>query len=166
VLRPWVAIRPGFEFRIYVSNGKITCGSQYENVFYPEVWEKKDWLQKQLHDFVTEKVIPKLFYRLPSFVVDVVLTEQEKFLVCELNPFAASSSACLFSWSQDRTQILIGPEVWRFVDPSSKGTPQLPDSWKKWLENEFPSRRKGMMVGIVLTCVAVLANQAVQYLNK
>jgi len=139
VVRPWIKIRPGFEFRIYVSNNKITIASQYEPTYYPEVWNQREKIQSKISDFVQGKVIPQLQYRLPSFVVDVVMTDPNfDCYVVELNPFAASSSACLFKWGIDRQKILIGPEEWRFAPPPAEGVPYhaIPDEWKNWIEEE------------------------------
>lgn len=134
VVRPWIAIRPGFEFRVFVSDGKITCAGQYEPVYYPEVWERRDWLQLSIRDFVTTQVIPKLYHRLPSVVIDVVMAdEDERFYVCEVNPFATSTSACMFKWDTDKIPIMVGPETWRFAGPGLERFEQIPRDWRDFL---------------------------------
>jgi hypothetical protein len=140
VLRPWVRIRPGHEFRVYVSDGVITCASQYESVYYEMVWNRREWLQCNVGDFVRNRVIPNLKVRLPSFVVDVVMGEDERFYVCELNPFAATSSGCQFSWSEDRTRLMIGPETWRFQCQETSRVEFLSAHWIAWLRETFADR--------------------------
>lgn len=140
VLRPWIRIKPGHEFRVYVSDGAITCASQYESVFYQSVWNRREWLQREVGEFVRSQVIPQLKARLPSFVVDVVMDEDERFYVCELNPFATTSSACQFNWSEDRTLLMIGPETWRFQPESSSKIEFLSAEWVAWLKETFAAR--------------------------
>jgi hypothetical protein len=89
--------------------------------------------------FVLDHVIPKLKNRLPSFVVDVVMDINERFYVCELNPFATSSSACQFSWSEDKTLLMIGPESWRFQREETSKVEFLSDEWVAWIGETFSS---------------------------
>jgi hypothetical protein len=140
VIRPWIQIKPGFEFRIYVSNSKITCASQYESIYYPEVWKNKEKLQNSISKFVKENVISKISYRLPSFVVDIVMDENDRLYVCELNPFATTSSACLFNWSEDKTLLMIGPETWRFASEEKSKVEYLSDEWVAWVRFNFTKR--------------------------
>jgi hypothetical protein len=163
VVRPWIKIRPGFEFRIFVSNGKITCAGQYEPVYYPEVWDMRQRLEEEIREFVNTKVIPRVNHRLPSLVVDIVMTEDEKFYVCEINPFAASTSGCMFRWDADKVTMMIGPETWRFPGPGEGTVPELPSAWKKWVEEEWVEEEGGQWlrwvgVAVVMVGLAVGVN--------
>ncbi|MDP2434289.1 MAG: hypothetical protein Q8P67_00935 [archaeon] len=163
VVRPWVSIRPGFEFRVFVSNCSLTCGSQYENACYPEVWEARHLLQERISQFVREQVIPRLSH-LPSYVCDVVLTDADRLFVCEINPFATTTSACLFSWANDKDALFIGPESWRFVPPSPSAAPKpIPEPWEALAHASIRQRRAylfvncAMYVFVFLACLAAVA---------
>lgn len=120
IIRPWLPIRPGFEFRIFVSNKIVTAISQYESIYYPEVWSERNIIIPKIFTFVSNNIIPKLESRLPSFVVDVVLLcDNDNIFVCELNPFASSTSSCLFLRPEDKNLLLIGPSEARVVPPPS-----------------------------------------------
>ena len=161
IVRPWMQLRPGFEFRSFVSNGKLTCVSQYEGVYYPDVWREKDTIQRDVTTFLQREVIPRICHRLPSVVVDVVfamervskrthrerhtqthnfseLNDSERnshkekvsgvWYVCELNPFAASTSACAFSWQDDKEKLFVGDCIWKFIGPPENDTSSSPPS--------------------------------------
>uniref|UniRef100_A0A7S4P835 Cell division cycle protein 123 n=1 Tax=Paramoeba aestuarina TaxID=180227 RepID=A0A7S4P835_9EUKA len=158
ILRPWVKLRPGFEFRIYVSNGMITAASQYESVYYEEVWKERERLREKIGEFVKGEVIPKLCPRLPSVVIDVVMATNGQVYVCELNPFAASSSACLFSWSDDKHQLLAGDEEWRFVSPGDvdKKATEVPQSWAEVIDGRIEHHRTAtFFFPVAVLCVAL-----------
>ena len=158
ILRPWMTLRPGFEFRIYVSNGQITAGSQYESVYYKEVWEARGRLCESIGEFVRGSVIPRIRHRLPSVVIDIVMTSNGSLYVCELNPFAASSSACLFSWSEDKDQLLAGKEEWRFVSPQNVNnkTTNVPEEWAHVIDSHFAKKRtKAFYIPVAVLVVAL-----------
>ena len=164
VLRPWLRIRSGFEFRVFVSDGVLTCGSQYEDAHYPEVWALREILQQNVSTFVKNEVIPRM-ERLPSFVCDVVLTDSDKLFVCEINPFATSTSACRFSWSDDKEKLFIGPEEWRFVPPraNNAAAKPIPEVWEQMAHASLYQRRVFLLVNsfmyvfIFIACLAAVA---------
>ena len=49
-----------------------------------------------------KKFICAMADTLTSFIVDIVLDEDGKVWVVEVNPFGELAGSCLFSWSKDR----------------------------------------------------------------
>eukprot|EP01127_Copromyxa_protea_P017570 TRINITY_DN5378_c0_g1_i3.p1 TRINITY_DN5378_c0_g1~~TRINITY_DN5378_c0_g1_i3.p1 ORF type:complete len:184 (-),score=43.83 TRINITY_DN5378_c0_g1_i3:106-657(-) len=166
VVRPWITIRAGFEFRVFVSRGKITCAGQYEPVYYPEVWEKRDWVREKIKELVEERVIPKVGHRLPSLVVDVVMDERETFFVCEINPFATSTSGSMFKWDTDKVAMMIGPETWRFPGPEEEKVQELPNEWKKWVLEELEEEGISATRAVVILTLVVAIGAAYYYMTS
>lgn|SRR3990167_5841164 len=125
IIRPWVNIESGFEFRVFVNDLRITSISQYEAVYYPRVYAERFITKEKIVQFVNNHVINNLKNRLRSFIVDVVLVG-DRFYVCELNPFSQSSGSCLFSWQIDRQQLHSGETQFRVVPP-----PNYPCNYEK-----------------------------------
>ena len=54
-----------------------------------------------------EKFISAMVKTLRSFIVDIVLDEDGKVWVVEVNPFGELAGSCLFGWSKDRLVLTI-----------------------------------------------------------
>lgn len=163
VVRPWISIKPGFEFRVFVSDSKITAAGQYEPVYYPEVWKKREWLEKEIRSFVNTKVIPSICHRLPSVTVDIVMTEDDKLYVCEINPFATSTSGCMFKWDTDRVTFMVGPETWRFAGPGESKINALPQDWVQFVAKEVAKKRSREVERWLMVASATVVAMAVGY---
>jgi D123 len=160
IVRPWKHIRPGFEFRVFVSNGEITGASQYESVHYPEVWAERHRIREGVSSFVRERVVPAMESHLKSFSVDVAAVDAgpglpDEFRVVEFNPFASSTSACLFNWGADRVLLMTGPEEWRFVAPGESKPMSVPDDWKETVDTILSSHRRDALTTAARTVAGV-----------
>lgn len=103
ILREWQAdLREDFEFRVFVANNKVTAISQYNPYCqYDSLCSLNKRglsnLTKRILDFV-EKVDPNVGHK--DYIIDVAIKEDGIYII-ELNPFAPSTSACLYSWESD-----------------------------------------------------------------
>ena len=58
-----------------------------------------------------------------NFIMDLVIDDQGKVWVVEINPFGELAGACLFSWSKDR-EVLMGQKPFEFRIVEEKPTIQ------------------------------------------
>jgi hypothetical protein len=104
LLREWVDMRPDYEFRCYVYQGKMTAISQYH------CYSQFDSLQDEKHVLAVRDSIVEFHsvvsdaFSLPSYVIDIAVDPRDMSCqVIELNPFgkAMSSGSGLFHWIHD-----------------------------------------------------------------
>ncbi len=104
ILRDWQpALRQDMEFRVFVSNNKITAISQYNHYCkYPSltgenapnlesIYQRLMAFAVSVHPVVKEK----------NYVLDLAIINNKVFII-ELNPLDETTGACLFSWKNDR----------------------------------------------------------------
>jgi hypothetical protein len=116
VLREWMDFEPEFEFRCFISKGKITAITHYYKFLYvEEIVKNKTKIEKSMITFLKETVQPLV--RIDSYVCDLVLLDRVnfKFIVVELNPYAENTSSGLFDWKNpDDHKILTGEKDFEF----------------------------------------------------
>lgn len=139
VLREWCeeGVRtPQGEFRAFVHDKKITALTQYFSfLLFPQlVREKETYLRRiiEFHDSVKAK-LPHQHY-----VFDVLVL-RDRVLLIELNPFANSAGAGLFSWGKDRERFLGQlPFEFRLLElPDPTAFDALCSGWKKFLKEKY-----------------------------
>ena len=134
VVRPWVAIKPEFEFRGivksvfeysfaigFINNGSFTALTQYYKAcFVPELAQRKTEICNLILDFHSKikDLIP-----VKSYVADFVVDNDKVWLI-ELNHFGTTASPGLFSWSIDNKVMHEGPFEFRVLT-------SLPDNVKQ-----------------------------------
>eukprot|EP01117_Protostelium_nocturnum_P013769 TRINITY_DN5176_c0_g1_i1.p1 TRINITY_DN5176_c0_g1~~TRINITY_DN5176_c0_g1_i1.p1 ORF type:complete len:347 (-),score=88.53 TRINITY_DN5176_c0_g1_i1:44-1084(-) len=122
VIREWAPIEPEYEFRGFVSKGKMTGLTQYyKSCFVPEIYQNRKEILKRIES-TFEKVKPLI--PLESFTIDFAVNSETVFVV-ELNPFGPCSSPALFSWSEDNEILLDGPFQFRVLDSLPKNPKSL-----------------------------------------
>jgi len=105
-------LRAHMEFRGFVYQNKLNCVSQYYDTVCFDILVKNETIYKQkiLSFFETiQKLIP-----IENYVVDFVCFD-DHIRVIELNPWASTSGASLFSWHKDRSILFNGPFEFRIL---------------------------------------------------
>lgn len=105
VLREWVPdMRLDFEFRAYVSKGRMTCLSQYDHYgVYEHLFPLKDKLQSMIVA-QWEEVHPLV--GLDSYCMDFAyLPASDTVIVIEMSPLLPCTGAALFNWTLDHQQL-------------------------------------------------------------
>ena len=123
IVREFVKFPVKNELRGFVYKGNLTALTQYNNLaFFPEHIEIKDEVERKVKKFMKD-FIEAMKSVLDSFVIDIVIDNEGKVWVVEVNPFGELAGSCLFSWSKDR-DILMGIEPFQFrivEEPPSLG---------------------------------------------
>ena len=111
VIREFVQFPVKNELRGFVHNGVFTALTQYNNlVFFPDHLGTKNVVEQKVKELM-EQFIRATKDMLKSFIVDIVLDNQGKAWVVEVNPFGELAGSCLFGWSKDR----YGVSSWNFI---------------------------------------------------
>ena len=106
VIREFVKFPVKNELRGFVYNGVLTALTQYNNLaFFPEQQESKNEVEQKVKNLM-DLFISAMAGVLNSFVVDIVLDDDGKVWVVEVNPFGELAGSCLFGWSKDRYALL------------------------------------------------------------
>ncbi len=109
VLRKFVPLNYGREFRGFVYNKRLTAISQYDSTLYfPELKNKSKKILKQINDFFQTRVKNNVFsnnyiidFAVKDFVDKKTKSHDDKTYVIEINPFDKLTSGGLFSWDKD-----------------------------------------------------------------
>lgn len=99
VLRKWVEISPGMEFRCFVKNHRLVAISQRDtSSFYKFIEENEIDICKDIYCFYNSKIA----YKFPdsSFVFDIYRDAANKVLLIDFGPFGSATDSLLFSWSE------------------------------------------------------------------
>ncbi|KAH8930148.1 hypothetical protein BT69DRAFT_985412 [Atractiella rhizophila] len=151
VVREWRPVPIEMEFRAFVSNKRITAISQYAYEFCSPDLNVPAYLAltvKKIRQLFEDSIKPILDkHSFEEYVIDFGVKpggqeggDDWGVFVIELNPFAETTDAALFSWTQD-SAILNGTAegvefpVLRITKEPRKGALQkLPQRWKKVIE--------------------------------
>jgi hypothetical protein len=113
IIRQFVQFPVKNELRGFVYNGVFTALTQYNNLaYFPEQKKLKSEVEHKVKEMM-EKFISAMEETLRSFIVDIVLDEDGKVWVVEVNPFGELAGSCLFGWSKDR-EVLMGEKPFEF----------------------------------------------------
>jgi D123 len=96
------------EFRVFVVNNRLTAASAYDYVAYHrELVDEREQIRERIARFFADTLRDRLPHR--TYIVDLFVPRNadELLVVIELNSFESWTSACLFSWTNDR-DILLG----------------------------------------------------------
>eukprot|EP01113_Clastostelium_recurvatum_P047356 TRINITY_DN842_c0_g1_i1.p1 TRINITY_DN842_c0_g1~~TRINITY_DN842_c0_g1_i1.p1 ORF type:complete len:398 (+),score=101.65 TRINITY_DN842_c0_g1_i1:72-1265(+) len=112
VAREWdPRIKPEWEFRVFVSQGRLTSATQYNNfVFVPEMVDKEAQIRECIMMF-WDRIKDDI--KCDTYTVDLALTpdlDLESVLVIEINEPPPTAGTSLFEWSDpaDRHQVMHG----------------------------------------------------------
>jgi len=101
VLRKWVDIHPGSEFRCFVINSELMLVCQRNTTtHYDHIEKEHAKLVKDLRRFVEDVVVKK--FPLQSFVLDVSKNNLMKrgFLIVDFNPYCDETDGLLYGWDE------------------------------------------------------------------
>jgi len=131
---PAVCEHPEGEFRGFVYGGKLQALTAYDNLIgYTSIIENKKQIEDRIRSFYAEELNDRLPGHRDGCVVDFFVDEDRIFLI-EINPFGSGTGPSLFSWKQDREQLMKGPFEFRILNESKEDTLKTgmtPFWWKK-----------------------------------
>jgi len=134
IIRQWVNVPISGEFRGFVYAKELTALSQYFDIcFFPELVQNETKIVSRIKEFFTKI---KQHIPLSNYIIDFALTS-DSIAIIELNPFAPTTDACLFTWTQDE-EILLGksPFAYRYVEKPKKHLTKLVfPVWQPFLES-------------------------------
>ncbi|KAH3766039.1 cell division cycle protein 123-like [Pelomyxa schiedti] len=116
------------EFRTFVCGGKITAISQYNQYcLYPHLQSKKEVISASILEFWSKEIK----HRIPhsQYVIDFGILSTGRVIVVELNPFATTTGAALFTWERERTLLENGPFELRL-----RTTPLAPETTQQAIQ--------------------------------
>lgn len=116
VLRTWVDINPGFEFRCFVRAGSIVAITQRDQTqFYNHIGQERSTILRDIVTFHSEHLKSK--FALLDYVFDVVRFRKDKVKLVDFNPFGKTTDPILFDWSDiEELDPSISEIEFRFVE--------------------------------------------------
>jgi len=106
-------IQSHMEFRGFVYKHQLNAVCQYYDTVYFEKLNNEQHIYKQkILEFFPkiDKLVP-----LENYIVDFVCFDTGEIKVIELNPWASTTGASLFSWHNDRQLLMNGPFEFRIL---------------------------------------------------
>jgi len=99
VLRQWVDVNPGTEFRCWVSDGRLVAACQRDTSnYYPHLAKEEASIRQDLASFFQEQVRDK--FPLDRYVVDLTRQRKDKVILVDFNPWGETTDSLLFSWEE------------------------------------------------------------------
>lgn len=99
VLRQWFDINPALEFRVFVRDSKVFGISQRDLNFYDYLKPLKGTCARLINDFINNTVVPNFPH--DKFVADIYIPRPfKKCWLIDINPWARTTDALLFSWNE------------------------------------------------------------------
>jgi len=116
VLRQWIDINPGTEFRCWVSEDEIICISQRDvSNFYPHMMREEESIKQDIMSFFSEHIRSK--FPLTKYVIDVVRPSKDNVILLDFNPWGLTTDSLMYTWEEldswDKTWI-----EFRFISES------------------------------------------------
>lgn len=146
-MRKFLEVDPALEFRAFVSHNQGTALSQYESgLYFPELVGRKAEIERRIKNFweeIKDDILDEI--GLDSYVIDFAFLRNDSIVIVELNPFHAHTSGCLFTWKEDREQILKGPFTFRIREepPTDIGAfDKVPAYWTKFIKNYYAQKKR------------------------
>ena len=99
VVRKWVDVNPGTEFRCWVANGQLiaTCQRDTSN-YYPHLAREEDSIKQDIESFFQEQIRDQ--FPLDQFVMDVTRPRKDKIVLVDFNPWGDSTDSLLYTWEE------------------------------------------------------------------
>jgi len=99
VLRKWVDIHPGSEFRCFVKNKNLIAISQRDDSqFYSFIGTNREDIITDITSFFKEQIWSK--FPLENYVLDVFRSKKDSVKLIDFNPFGITTDAILFDWAE------------------------------------------------------------------
>ncbi|KAJ3447995.1 cell division cycle protein 123 [Anaeramoeba flamelloides] len=108
-----------YEFRGWVTNGKLNALSQYYSNCFFDYGEEINAIKEKITNFVDQNLQESL-KMFPKAVVDFGIDQDKNVFVVELNPFSSLTGCCLFEWEKDQKTLTSGELEFRYrTEPRS-----------------------------------------------
>ncbi|XP_062522178.1 cell division cycle protein 123 homolog [Corticium candelabrum] len=104
VLRQWVDIIPGMEFRCFVKDSMLiaVCQRDY-TTFYNHLVLHQDELMIEIEEYYRRHILSK--FSLRHYVFDIYRNYRNSYMLIDFNPFSSITEPLLFTW-EELTDIL------------------------------------------------------------
>jgi len=98
VMKSWIDIHPGNEFRCFVKRKQLVAVTQRNNgtEFHQHIHNNKYEIIKEIKEFFNKKVKSK--FTLDTYLFDVVWDSNKPLVIMDFGPFDKSCQTYLFSW--------------------------------------------------------------------
>ncbi|KAH3756685.1 cell division cycle protein 123-like [Pelomyxa schiedti] len=129
IIREFVDIDIGGEFRGFVHNRQLNALSQYyADTFFPRTTANVHQIAPLVQKFFNDEIRDKI--PMDNYVIDFAVSEDlHSVSVVELNPFARTTGSCLFDWEKDATVIQNGPFEYRVIQAPLESVTNLLSVW-------------------------------------
>ncbi len=119
VVREWATFDVAHEFRAFVNEKKLTAMTQYNPfLLFPHLVAQREDISQLVQEFFYEKFVHKL--SMDRYILDVLLTlkrgvnitdkipvkDKYDVKIIEINPFAEFAGTIMFTWENDRAQLM------------------------------------------------------------
>jgi len=99
VLRKWIEVNPGTEFRCWVDGGELVAICQRDTSnYYPFLAREEESIKQDIQSFFHEHVKHK--FKLDNFVMDVTRPRKDKIVLVDFNPWGDTTDSLLFTWEE------------------------------------------------------------------
>ncbi|KAK3104009.1 hypothetical protein FSP39_023648 [Pinctada imbricata] len=99
VLRKWLNVHPGYEFRCFVKNNNLIGISQRNHTaYYDFIGKERDDIIFDIQDFYADHI--HLNFPCQNYVFDMYRQEQGDILLIDFNPFGEVTDGLLFDWTE------------------------------------------------------------------
>jgi len=99
VIRKWVEVNPGTEFRCWVSGGELVAVCQRDTSnYYPYLAREEESIKQDIQSFFHEHIKHK--FKLDNFVMDVTRPRKDKIILVDFNPWGDTTDSLLFTWEE------------------------------------------------------------------
>ncbi|XP_023334114.1 cell division cycle protein 123 homolog [Eurytemora carolleeae] len=105
ILRNWLDVNPGSEFRCFVKEEELIAICQRDNSnYYDHIAIQQESIKQDIISFFREHIKNK--FPSADFVFDVIRTKKDKVILVDFNPFGETTEALFFSWDELRDSSL------------------------------------------------------------
>ncbi|CAI5759467.1 unnamed protein product [Candida verbasci] len=137
ILKKWIDINPALEFRLFIKDEKILGVTQRDLQHYQFLQDIKEQLRTKIHEFVYEKVIPKM--KSQKFILDIYIPRPfNKVYIIDINPFSRKSDDLLYTWNEllkiDTSKINENDYEFRLITENNLGS----FARKEYSESQVP----------------------------
>jgi hypothetical protein len=99
ILRKWIDINPGLEYRCFVKNKELIAISQRDNsTFYEHIKTSESSIKQDIVSFFKEHIQHK--FTSDNYVFDVLRTKKDKVILIDFNPFGETTDSLFFTWDE------------------------------------------------------------------
>ena len=123
ILREYIDINPGMEFRLFIKHNKLIKICQRDcTTYYSYLIPEKDNIRDRLYTFYVQHI--QYIFPLTCYIVDVYiksLTSKNGVIIIDFSPFGEPTNALLFEWS-DFSSVYYHPQNYDPLSSISSST--------------------------------------------